>query len=145
MLDEQRGISFVLIDMKSPGIEVWLMIMLDGGHEVNEVFLDNVEVPVENLRNWNWLSTLATAAACAEGVGAMAMMLKLTADLNTRKQFGVPIASFRRCITSRSVGACGASIKMRRRVNQGEKDGAGGRLADAPPGGNQAAIDFLGM
>ncbi|TFZ01412.1 acyl-CoA dehydrogenase family protein [Ramlibacter rhizophilus] len=45
----QTGISFLLIDMKSPGIEVRPIIMLDGGHEVNEVFFDNVEVPAENL------------------------------------------------------------------------------------------------
>ncbi|WP_332813473.1 acyl-CoA dehydrogenase family protein [Ramlibacter sp.] len=45
----QTGISFLLIDMKSPGISVRPIIMLDGGHEVNEVFFDNVEVPAENL------------------------------------------------------------------------------------------------
>ncbi|AEG94285.1 acyl-CoA dehydrogenase family protein [Ramlibacter tataouinensis] len=45
----QTGISFLLIDMKSPGIQVRPIVMLDGGHEVNEVFFDNVEVPAENL------------------------------------------------------------------------------------------------
>ena len=45
----QTGISFLLIDMKSPGVSVRPIIMLDGKHEVNEVFFDNVEVPVENL------------------------------------------------------------------------------------------------
>jgi alkylation response protein AidB-like acyl-CoA dehydrogenase len=45
----QTGISFLLIDMKSPGISVRPIIMLDGGHEVNEVFFDNVEVPAGNL------------------------------------------------------------------------------------------------
>ncbi len=45
----QTGISFLLIDMKSPGITVRPIIMLDGEHEVNEVFFDNVKVPVENL------------------------------------------------------------------------------------------------
>ncbi|BDT73078.1 putative acyl-CoA dehydrogenase FadE17 [Comamonadaceae bacterium OS-4] len=45
----QTGISFLLIDMKSPGVTVRPIIMLDGGHEVNEVFFDNVEVPIENL------------------------------------------------------------------------------------------------
>ncbi|MGQ5702257.1 acyl-CoA dehydrogenase family protein [Sandaracinobacteroides sp. A072] len=44
----QEGISFLLIDMKTPGITVKPIITLDGGHEVNEVFLDNVKVPVEN-------------------------------------------------------------------------------------------------
>jgi alkylation response protein AidB-like acyl-CoA dehydrogenase len=45
----QTGISFLLIDMKSPGVTVRPIIMLDGGHEVNEVFFDNVEVPADNL------------------------------------------------------------------------------------------------
>ena len=45
---QQEGISFLLIDMKSPGIEVRPIITLGGEHEVNEVFLDNVRVPVEN-------------------------------------------------------------------------------------------------
>jgi alkylation response protein AidB-like acyl-CoA dehydrogenase len=46
---KQDGISFLLIDMKTPGITVRPLILMDGGHEVNEVFFENVEVPVENL------------------------------------------------------------------------------------------------
>jgi alkylation response protein AidB-like acyl-CoA dehydrogenase len=45
----QTGISFLLIDMKSPGVTVRPIVMLDGEPEVNEVFFDNVEVPAENL------------------------------------------------------------------------------------------------
>ena len=45
----QEGISFLLIDMKSPGITVRPIIMLDGEHEINEVWFENVEVPVQNL------------------------------------------------------------------------------------------------
>ena len=45
----QEGISFLLIDMKTPGISVRPLILMDGGHEVNEVFFDDVKVPVENL------------------------------------------------------------------------------------------------
>ncbi|MGB1560475.1 MAG: acyl-CoA dehydrogenase family protein [Sinimarinibacterium flocculans] len=45
---KQEGISFLLIDMKTPGITVRPIIMLDGEHEVNEVWFDNVEVPVDN-------------------------------------------------------------------------------------------------
>jgi alkylation response protein AidB-like acyl-CoA dehydrogenase len=44
----QEGISFLLIDMKSPGITVRPIITLGGEHEVNEVWLENVRVPVEN-------------------------------------------------------------------------------------------------
>ncbi|MFN5880835.1 MAG: acyl-CoA dehydrogenase family protein [Burkholderiales bacterium] len=45
----QEGISFLLIDMKTPGITVRPLILMDGGHEVNEVFFEDVKVPVENL------------------------------------------------------------------------------------------------
>jgi alkylation response protein AidB-like acyl-CoA dehydrogenase len=44
----QQGISFLLIDMKSPGITVRPIITMDGAHEVNEVWFENVKVPVEN-------------------------------------------------------------------------------------------------
>ncbi|MGR4869582.1 acyl-CoA dehydrogenase family protein [Variovorax sp. LARHSF232] len=45
----QTGISFLLIDMKSPGVTVRPIKLMDGGYEVNEVWFDNVEVPAENL------------------------------------------------------------------------------------------------
>ena len=46
---KQEGISFLLVDMTSPGVEVRPIITLDGDHEVNEVFFTDVRVPVENL------------------------------------------------------------------------------------------------
>jgi alkylation response protein AidB-like acyl-CoA dehydrogenase len=45
----QTGISFLLIDMKSPGVTVRPIVLLDGEAEVNEVFFDNVKVPANNL------------------------------------------------------------------------------------------------
>ena len=45
----QEGISFLLIDMKTSGITVRPLILMDGTHEVNEIFFENVKVPVENL------------------------------------------------------------------------------------------------
>jgi len=44
----QQGISFLLIDMKSPGVKVQPTRLLDGTHEVNEIWFDNVRVPVAN-------------------------------------------------------------------------------------------------
>jgi len=62
---QQEGISFLLIDMDTPGIEVRPIILLDGVHEVNEVFFDNVKVPVENLvgeenKGWTYAKYLLT-------------------------------------------------------------------------------------
>jgi alkylation response protein AidB-like acyl-CoA dehydrogenase len=53
----QTGISFLLIDMKSPGVSVRPIKLLDGECEVNEVWFDNVKVPAENLvgqENQGW-------------------------------------------------------------------------------------------
>ena len=46
---KQEGISFLLIDMKTPGVTVKPIITIEGDHEVNEIHFDNVRVPVENL------------------------------------------------------------------------------------------------
>ena len=59
----QAGISFLLIDMKSKGLSVRPIKLLDGEAEVNEVWFDNVEVPVENLvgeenKGWNYAKYL---------------------------------------------------------------------------------------
>src|SRR5580658_922768 len=45
----QQGISFLLIDMKTPGVSVKPITMLDGEHEINEIWFENVRVPVQNL------------------------------------------------------------------------------------------------
>ena len=53
----QEGISFLLIDMKTPGISIRHIYLMDGTNEVNEVWFDNVKVPVENLigaENQGW-------------------------------------------------------------------------------------------
>jgi pimeloyl-CoA dehydrogenase large subunit len=60
---KQEGISFLLIDMKTPGITVRPIITIEGGHEVNEVFFDDVKVPAENLvgeenKGWDYAKYL---------------------------------------------------------------------------------------
>ncbi len=45
----QEGISFLLIDMRGPGISVQPIVTMDGGHEINDVFFEDVRVPAENL------------------------------------------------------------------------------------------------
>ena len=48
-IKKQEGISFLLVDMRTPGVEVRPIVTLDGEHEVNEVFFTDVRVPVDNL------------------------------------------------------------------------------------------------
>ena len=60
---KQEGISFLLIDMKSPGVTVRPIITIDGRHEVNEVFFDEVKVPLdqrvgEENKGWDYAKFL---------------------------------------------------------------------------------------
>ncbi len=96
---KQEGISFLLIDMNTPGIEVRPIITLDGEHEVNEVFFTDVRVPVENLvgeenKGWTYAKYLLTyertnIAGVGFSVAALAR-LKHAAQKVTRN--GKPLA-----------------------------------------------------
>ncbi|MGO9512690.1 MAG: acyl-CoA dehydrogenase family protein [Steroidobacteraceae bacterium] len=60
---KQEGITYLLMDMSSPGITVRPIITIDGYHETNEVFLENVRIPVENRvgeenKGWNYAKYL---------------------------------------------------------------------------------------
>ncbi len=60
---KQQGISFILVDMKTPGVTVRPIQLIDGGREVNEVWFDEVKVPAENLvgqenRGWDYAKFL---------------------------------------------------------------------------------------
>ncbi|MCF6232587.1 MAG: acyl-CoA dehydrogenase family protein [Rhodobacteraceae bacterium] len=62
---QQEGISFLLIDMATPGIEVRPIILLDGTPEVNEIWFTDVRVPIENLvgeenKGWTYAKYLLT-------------------------------------------------------------------------------------
>ena len=63
---KQMGISFLLIDMKSEGVTVRPIETIEGGHEINEVFFDNVRVSIENLvgeenKGWDYAKFLLGA------------------------------------------------------------------------------------
>ncbi|MEO0549283.1 MAG: acyl-CoA dehydrogenase family protein [Pseudomonadota bacterium] len=71
----QEGISFILIDMTTPGIEVRPIITIDGGHEVNEVWLTDVRVPVENRvgeENMGWTYAKFLLAHERSGIAGVA-------------------------------------------------------------------------
>ncbi len=106
----QAGISFLLIDMKSPGIEVRRITTLEGGHEVNDVFLDNVKVPVENRigeENKGWTCAKALLLHERSGIAGVARSKRGLERLRTmaraeRADDGGPLladAFFRRKVT----------------------------------------------
>ena len=95
---QQRGISFLLIDMKSPGITVRPIITLDGEHEVNEVFFDNVRVPLENLvgeenKGWTCAKYLLTHERTSiAGIGQAKQMLgRLKRIASQEQRDGLPL------------------------------------------------------
>jgi alkylation response protein AidB-like acyl-CoA dehydrogenase len=79
---QQQGISFLLIDMKSPGVSVRPIIMLDGEREINDIFFDNVKVPAQNLigeenKGWTYAKfLLAHERTGNAGIGACKQGLK---------------------------------------------------------------------
>jgi alkylation response protein AidB-like acyl-CoA dehydrogenase len=91
---KQEGISFLLIDMRSPGVTVRPILMLDEEHEVNEVFFDNVRVPVENLvgdegKGWTYAKfLLGHERTGIAGVGASKRELAAVKEIARRERRG---------------------------------------------------------
>jgi len=93
---KQEGISFLLIDMKSPGITLKPIVLLDGHAEVNEVFFDDVRVPANNLigeenKGWTYAKVLLThertnISGVPRGKRRLAALKRLAA--NTDDGFG---------------------------------------------------------
>ncbi len=106
---KQAGISFLLIDMKSPGVSVRPIITLDGTHEVNDVWLEDVRVPVENRifqENKGWTCAKMLLAHERSGIAmvsrskvALARLRELAAGVNERGRPLSEDAVFRRKLT----------------------------------------------
>jgi alkylation response protein AidB-like acyl-CoA dehydrogenase len=95
---KQEGISFLLIDMATPGIEVRPIVTLDGAHEVNEVFFTDVKVPVANLvgtehKGWTCAKYLLTYERTnIAGVGfSVAALARVKAVANQVMCHGRPL------------------------------------------------------
>ena len=95
---KQMGISFIVFDMKSKGVTVRPIETIDGGHEVNEVFFDDVEVPVENLigeenKGWDYAKfLLGNERTGIARVGVSKERLRRIKDLASKVEFnGKPV------------------------------------------------------
>jgi len=81
---KQMGITFILFDMKTPGVTVKPLYYMDQAHVYNEVFLDDVHVPVENVvgqENEGWRVTQILAGFERSSLGAIMMMLRQLEEL----------------------------------------------------------------
>ena len=97
-LKPQAGISFLLIDMKTPGITVSPIYLLDGTPEVNEVHFDNVRVPLENLvgeenKGWTYAKYLLTheRTGIAQVAKSRVRLLKLEEIARATRQGGAAL------------------------------------------------------
>ena len=95
----QAGISFLLVDMNTPGVEIRPIRTLDGDSEVNEVFFTDVRVPAENLvgeenKGWTYAKYLLTYERTGiAGVGlSVAALEKLKLVASRLQRNGRPLA-----------------------------------------------------
>lgn len=91
---KQEGISFILVDMKTPGITVRPIQLIDGGHEVNEVWFDEVKVPAENLvgeenKGWDYAKfLLGNERTSIARVGVSKQRLRRVRELAAKERAG---------------------------------------------------------
>jgi len=88
----QQGISFLLVDMHAKGVTVRPIITMDGGHEVNEIWLEDVSVPTENLvgeesKGWTYAKfLLGHERANIAGVGISKRELQRLRQIGSRQR-----------------------------------------------------------
>ena len=143
----QEGISFLLIDMKTPGITVRPLILMDGGHEVNEVFFDDVKVPRENLvfeenKGWTVAKYLLGHERMGSGqVGASRRELAALRTLATRElKNGKPLIDdprFRDRLTRVEVELAALELTSMRYLDKMRRTGQ-------PPGADVSMLKIRG-
>jgi alkylation response protein AidB-like acyl-CoA dehydrogenase len=131
----QDGISFLLVDMKSAGVTVRPIITMDGRHEVNEVWFEDVRVPVENLvgeenRGWTYAKFLLRHERTnIAGVGAsMRELARLKRIAAQERKRGKPLLedpAFAARIAEVEIELMALSITNIRMLSGGARDGAG--------------------
>jgi pimeloyl-CoA dehydrogenase large subunit len=91
---KQQGISFILVDMKTPGVTVRPIQLIDGGREVNEVWFDEVKVPAENLvgqenRGWDYAKfLLGNERMGIARIGISKQRIRRIKELATLERYG---------------------------------------------------------
>ena len=91
---KQEGISFFLVDMNTPGLTVRPIELIDGEHEVNEVFFDNVRIPLENIvgeenKGWTYAKfLLGNERNGIANVGASKARLRRVRELAATNVYG---------------------------------------------------------
>ncbi len=133
---KQEGISFLLIDMKSKGIEVKPIITIDGAHEVNMIYFDDVEVPANNLigeegEGWNIAKFLLMHERTGiAGIAALKRELKRLKEISSDLIVGgvslLDDANFRNKIEAAEIELTATEFTELRTLSQISSGGAPG-------------------
>ena len=136
---QQEGISFLLIDMKSPGITVRPIVTIDGEHMVNEVFIEDVEVPAENLvgeinKGWDYAKfLLANERTTIAGVGqSKAEFEQLKAIARSERKGGKPLIEdplFQARLAAVEIDLMALEITNMRMLVEEQKTGSSGPIS----------------
>lgn len=142
----QEGISFLLIDMKTPGITVRPLVLMDQGHHVNEVFFENVRVPVANRigeenKGWTYAKFLlgnerAGIAEVAWNKKLLQRLKELAADTATSGDRLLDDALFSRKVAETEVKLTALEY-CNLRILAAMQEGS-------PPGGEASMLKLLG-
>jgi alkylation response protein AidB-like acyl-CoA dehydrogenase len=96
---KHRGISYFVLDMKTPGIQIRPLIDMTGGHHFNEVFFDNVRVPTKNMigeENRGWYVAMTTLQNERSGIRDVARAARQLEDTFKALRDGAGIKGIRR-------------------------------------------------
>jgi alkylation response protein AidB-like acyl-CoA dehydrogenase len=134
----QAGISFLMVDLTTPGITVRPIISIDGGHILNEVFLQDVRVPVENLlgeenKGWAYAKELLGAertfsAEVPRCKGLLARLRAIASGVFSRGRPLIEDPHFARRIAQVQIDLLAHDATLRRAVAEGEA----GQSSDSP-------------
>ena len=132
---KQEGISFILVDMKSSGVTVRPIQTIDGGYEVNEVFFDDVRVPIENLvgqenKGWDYAKfLLGNERTGIARIGISKARLKRIRELAALPTYGdkpiIDDARFRQKLTALEVEVKALEMTQFRVIANEAKRGKG--------------------
>ena len=132
---KQEGISFILVDMKTKGITLRPIQTIDGGHEVNEVFFDDVEVPVTNLvgeenKGWDYAKfLLGNERTNIARVGMSKERIRRIKDLASKVQAGdkalIEDPKFREKLAATEIELKALELTQMRVVANESKNGKG--------------------
>jgi alkylation response protein AidB-like acyl-CoA dehydrogenase len=136
---KQEGISFLLIDMTSPGVTVRPIVTLDGDHHINEVFLEDVRVPVENLvgeenKGWTYAKfLLSNERTGIAGVGLCKQDLATLSEIaRTERKNGKPLIEdplFQARLSRLDIDLMALELTNMRMLTEDSGDGAPGAIS----------------